>query len=311
MKDWIKTIKRYLKPNQQKDELPTLKVERLIINTSNYVQQIKFYEQYLGLVILQENSMHTILGNHFDQAPLIQLNKSNHSKEKNVNTFLHHFGLSVTDEQSLQLITKHLIENKVIIHGTQDDERVKGIYVRDRDEQLIFIFYFKTKASVQVVPPRIFREGEWFEFSLQNWLQHLVLGHFNLKDAQYYQINHLHYSVPELDENRSNFFWDQSLSVKEHESFHVRSQLFINHNLFVQVTANFDHSGQGQSFHAIKPVLLYNTLDCLRVVNEKFSELEIEHTSDIGIITCKDAFGFEYDIKSADLHYLKKANLHD
>lgn len=298
MNEWWRLMKRYIKPKRsQTHGQPSL--NSLIIRTADLRTMTRFYERVIGLVRLQESQQRISLANSQSTLPLIWLDYLEEKDESAGNT-LHHFGLKVASQSALIHMAHRLAEEKVPLTGSADNDYRTAIYCKDPDGHLIEIYWEKASMDTQTVPPRVFREGEWFEFPVQDLFTRKMSEEDFYDHGPQFEVAHLHYQVTRLQEESTSLFYQTVLKCQRLESLHAKSLKFVNQNSLICLTETYWRPETRASQSRILPLFFYPHLSDLSRISQALTKAQFEHQDEKGLILATDPHGFRCYLTTKD-----------
>ncbi|RLK63718.1 hypothetical protein D3H64_02935 [Atopobacter sp. AH10] len=298
MNEWWSLMKHYMKPKSKKNYgQPSL--NSIVIRTSDIRSMARFYERVIGLIRLQESKDKVTLANSKSLAPLIWLDQKEDIRRDGGNR-LHHLGLKVDSESSLIQIANRLAEAKIPITGNGDNDYRTAIYCKDPDGHLLEIFWEKAPKETQTIPSRVFKEGECFEFPMQDLFTRKVRSDdFYDQDPQF-AIGQLHYQITRLKEEKTTLFYHNILKCSELESLHPKSMKFANANGLICITEAYWQPDLRKTEQTILPIFFYPHLSALSQISNDLTNQGFSHEDEKGLILAKDPYGFSYYLTTKD-----------
>ncbi|MBP2622907.1 VOC family protein [Streptococcus oricebi] len=122
-----------------------LYLKEVALNVADLDKQKAFYQQILGLEVLEESDGQVLLGS--GEEALIRLLKSSDTSSSKENYGLYHLAILLPDRQGLADIFKHLAELKLPLVGGADHGYSEAIYLEDLEGNGIELYRDKPQKD--------------------------------------------------------------------------------------------------------------------------------------------------------------------
>jgi catechol 2,3-dioxygenase len=252
---------------------PATYIGEVHLKVKNLHQSLTFYQESLGLKLLQKNDRSAVLSAD-GKIPLVSLEQPENITEKQRGTTgLYHFALLLPTRAELAILLKHLIDQKYPLEGASDHLVSEAVYLSDPEGNGIEIYIDRPPSQwewednfVKMAVDPLDAEGLLSEAQGQNWTgisPGTVIGHIhmhvdNLKDAETFYCNGLGF-------DKVSQLGNQALFISSHDYHH-----HIGLNTWAGVGAPPPAStSAGIDWYQIN----YPTLEARKNVIEKLSEL--------------------------------------
>lgn len=122
-----------------------IKLGTVVLNVNNLDLQTKFYNQVIGLSILDRTEQEVNLGTAGQKESLIKLVKTDLPPERNYGLF--HVAILLPDRPSLATAFKHLLDNQIPLQGGSDHGYSEAIYLEDTEGNGIELYRDKPMSE--------------------------------------------------------------------------------------------------------------------------------------------------------------------
>lgn len=123
----------------------TVQLGSVTLNVNNLEVQRKFYEEVVGLHIIEESSQKISLGVKETREVLINLLSLESKKDRLRETGLYHVAFLLPTREALGGILRHLLEIKVQLGGAADHGYSEALYLNDPEGNGIEIYWDKPR----------------------------------------------------------------------------------------------------------------------------------------------------------------------
>lgn len=127
-----------------------MKLGAVTLAVSNLVKQATFYEDVIGLHIIEESDKKISLGIETSGEILLHLVPLKHQKIRNRTTGLYHLAFLLPTRESLGGVLRHLLEVKAPLGGAADHGYSEALYLDDPEGNGIEIYWDKPRSTWNV-----------------------------------------------------------------------------------------------------------------------------------------------------------------
>ncbi len=110
------------------------------LNVSNMERAVYFYQEALGMFVINQEGLQTRLGTS-DGKTLLVLHKVNNPPPRKLTTGLYHFAIRLSEREDLARLLLHLVNNNVDIDGVGDHGVSEAVYLTGPDGAGIELAY--------------------------------------------------------------------------------------------------------------------------------------------------------------------------
>ncbi|NLC42411.1 MAG: VOC family protein [Erysipelothrix sp.] len=121
-------------------------IDSVTLNVNNLDGMTKFYEETIGLEVLNRNEVRSELGGLGSTAPILTLLKSE-AKQRKQNTGLYHFAVLLDSRKALGSFLIHLLATGYPIDGASDHGYSEAIYLTDPEGNGIEVYADKEVSA--------------------------------------------------------------------------------------------------------------------------------------------------------------------
>ncbi len=115
-------------------------VGRVHLNVANLRQSLHFYQQVIGLAVLDEQNSTVMLGTPGTATHLLTLTELRHGQQSQGGTGLYHFALLLPSRRELGRVLRHFAINRTPLQGLSDHLVSEAIYLADPEGNGIEIY---------------------------------------------------------------------------------------------------------------------------------------------------------------------------
>lgn len=179
----------------------TLHVSHVTLLVKNLEQQQYFYQDILGLTIIEKSQNHIVLSANLIE-PLITLETSPNVKTNQRQLGLYHIALLLSSRHALSQLLRRIISYDYPISGASDHGVSHALYLSDFEGNGIELYMDKPRKEWPLIKGNISMYTQALDLD--------VLYHFSQDDAivkidKQTTIGHLHFHVNNLDDAKAYY----------------------------------------------------------------------------------------------------------
>ena len=116
----------------------TFELQQVQLNVMDLAGMSRFYQEVLGMAILNQTYQQVVLGTVADQRPLLTLQRVEQENEPSYG--LYHVAYLVSSRQALGDFLRHIVHRQILIVGASDHGYSEAIYLEDPEGNGIEVY---------------------------------------------------------------------------------------------------------------------------------------------------------------------------
>lgn len=180
--------------------MKTMELGEVSLNVKDLNRQKEFYQNTIGLSIIEENEKKVNLGIQETTEVLVSLVKTTNEIPQEKMTGLYHLALLLPTRKSLGGILRHLIEIKAPLIGASDHGYSEALYLQDPEGNGIEIYRDKERSQWEIT-----EDGRIKGVTLEMDAEGVLAEGYEVLDKmpEGTKMGHVHLSVADFDSNES------------------------------------------------------------------------------------------------------------
>lgn len=279
-------------------ELPgTTQMGRVGLNVNDLVRMTQFYEETIGLTVLEKNDAEAHLGIKEDDRILVSLYRTDRLNETRHTNGLYHLAILLPTRKDLGNVLKRMLIDEVRLQGASDHGYSEALYLADPEGNGIEIYADRPKEkwtinedgtipgyTIAMDAEGVIKEAN--EVPPQKMPAGTIMGHVHLAAAN-------------VEESRKFYMEDVGFGLKFNmmgQAYFLAAGVYHHHVAF-----NFWQSEPNEKIDPLDPGLKYYEIEIaeektFKALQSHLDEENIDYTKDEHYIQLTDPTGIQVKI---------------
>ena len=260
------------------------------LQVSNLDNSLKFYQEIIGLKLLEMNGNTAKLTSDGETPILTLMEESSFIERPMRTTGLFHFAILVPNREELAMLLQHLIDSNYPLQGVSDHQYSEAIYLADPDQNGIEI-YVDRNPNLWIEDDKGGYVGGTYELDVKG-----LLSEINSKEwkglTSDTRLGHMHLQVSSIDESHKFYVDALGFNVVSQDS----QMLFVSKDDYHHHIGMNTWAGEGlpkppENSLGLRYYTVHFTTEEYNHAKSELTRLGFQFTEENEVITTEDPSG--------------------